>query len=783
MSMSGIRWPRVQRLRRPDSLQAAVPFAFAALGVLLVAYLLALLVAPAQAGSTLIGGWGVDAFELAASGLCLASCARRRSGRAVPLILGVALTSWSFGDLALTIESLGGATPAVPSVADGFYLVFFPLAYVALVLFVRGQGLRLTTPNWLDGAVAGLGAAALCAAFAFSAIQHSVGESALTVAVNLAYPVGDVLLLLVVVAGTAMLGGRNKAPWLLMAFGITANVLGDTSNLLQGAAGSSHLGSVLNAIAWPTSILLLSMAMWLPRGSTSPLAIARPPGFALPGLAAAVGLVILFLGTLGHVNHIATALSAATLLLVVVRTRLSVGNLRALSRDGQRLAVTDHLTGLGNRRHLFEVLGAFFADREEGHRLAFLFIDLDGFKQVNDSFGHPAGDEILKRVSTRLADSLRPSDLLARVGGDEFCALLIDAGAEEAEATARHVSDCLAEPFTIDAVSAKIGASIGAALAPTDATDGAALMWCADVAMYRAKRAATRFALYERDFDDAGNRLRLADELRSAIRGEQLVLHYQPQLKLRPREVVAVEALVRWEHPTLGMIAPLKFLPLAEEAGLMGALTRWVLENALAQCGSWRASGHRLRVSVNVSAGDLLGPGFIELVSDLLRKRGLPSDALLLEITETTVIEEFERCRDVVAGLRARGVEVSIDDFGAGFTSLAYLAGLAVSELKLDRRFITPLAGEHDARDVELVRATIELGHALRLRVVAEGVEDPSSLELLAELGCDLAQGYEIGRPTTPSRLRLAMPDSAAHSRLPPGGTTHSLRANATAVS
>jgi diguanylate cyclase (GGDEF)-like protein len=740
---------------------------YAALGVLLIGYLALLLLRPVGQVSTLLDGWGVDAFELFASGLCIACGLRRRTGRMVPLVLGTALACWALGDVALTIESLGGATPASPSIADAFYLAFFPLAYVALVLFIRGETRLLTTLDWLDGAVAGLGGAALCAAFVFRLLDHSVGQSGLAVAVNLAYPVGDVLLLLMVVGGSAILSGRRRLSWILVAAGITLNVLGDTSNLMQtthllGGTGGAHLATVIDGIAWPASILLMSMAMWFPRTRTNLASIAKPVGFVLPALAAATGLVILYLGTVGPVNQVATSLAAVTLLLVVVRTGLSVRSLRALTRERQRLAVTDHLTGLGNRRHLFDVLDEYFAAAaDEARQLAFLFIDLDGFKQINDSFGHPAGDEILGRVGARLTASLRDSDLLTRVGGDEFAVVMMDAGVEQAAETARRLTDALHRPFAIDAVNARIGASIGIALAPLDGADTASLMLCADVAMYRAKLGSSPFALYDHDFDSGDSRLQIADQLNAAIHSDQLTLHYQPQLDLHGSEIITVEALARWRHPVLGLIAPAKFLPLAEEAGLMGSLTRWALNRALAQCAAWRAAGHQVRVSVNITAGDLLDPGLLKLVSDQLDRHELASDALVLEITETTLIDDFEHSRQVLAQLRELGIDVSIDDFGAGFTSLAYLSALPVNELKLDRSFINPIHGPDGARQIELVRATILLGHALQLRVVAEGIENYETLELLRELGCDLAQGYFIGKPLPADQFSFRHPSNA----------------------
>jgi diguanylate cyclase (GGDEF)-like protein len=763
LALAGNRWSRRQ-VRRDLLFSLGIWPVYAVMGLLLAAYLVYVVVRRAGADSTLIDGWGVDLFELCASALCMLSATRRRPGRAVPLILGIGLMLWCFGDTTLTIESLGGATPPSPSVADAFYLGFFPLAYVALVVFVRGETRQLSSPNWLDGAVAGLGAGSVCAAFAFHTLERSSGLKGLALAVNVAYPVGDVLLLLLVVGGTAVMSGRRKVPWLLLAAGITFNVAGDTFNVLPSLIGHSDVGGIFNAVAWPISTFAMSMAMWLAPGRADPLALRKPPGFLLPGLAAGAGLTILFLGTIDHINLVATSLAAATLLLVVLRTGISVRSLRAQTRERQRLSVTDHLTGLPNRRRLFDALEAHFNDPPaQRSRLAFLFIDLDGFKQINDSFGHPAGDDVLRRVGARLSEPLRPGDLLARVGGDEFAVILIDSDAEQASTVAARLGAGLEAPFAIDAVSAHIGVSIGIALTPDHAGDGDALMWCADVAMYRAKLASAPFALYEQTIDNGGNRLRMADELSAAIDTDQLVLHYQPQLDLRTGEIEKVEALVRWLHPALGMIGPLKFLPLAEEAGMMQKLTRWVLIRALGQCASWRAGGRQLRVSVNVSATDLVDPAFPQIVSELLRAQGLPAQALMLEITETSIIEEFDRVKDVVDRLRQFGVEVSIDDFGAGFTSLAYLSSLAVGELKLDRRFITPLAESARSQDAELVRATIELGHALGLHVVAEGVEDTGTLELLTGLGCDIAQGYAIGRPAPANELVLSGPRRAPH--------------------
>jgi len=743
--------------------------AYGVMGTLLAGYVTFLVLRPVGQSSTLIDGWGVDVFEFAASALCVVGGRRRRPGSIVPILLGLGLGCWSLGDLILTVESLGGGSVPSPSMADLFYLAFFPLSYAGVVLIVRGEALRLNSPSWLDGAVSGLGAGAVCAAFAFDSIMHSAHASALAAAANLAYPVGDVFLLLLVVGGTAVMSGRRKAPWLLLAIGFTVNSLGDTSNLLHHTLGGSHLATVLDAVAWPTSSVLISVAMWLRPGPVNPLAARKPPGFLLPGLAAGAGLAILFLSTLASINRVATGLAIATLLLVVARTRLSVGHLHTQSNVSQRQSITDALTGLANRRRLFEVLDGYFAQPPDDRPpLAFLFIDLNGFKRINDSFGHPAGDEVLSRVSVRLEQSLRSVDLLARLGGDEFGAILIGAGADEATTAAAALSASLDEPFQFDAVSASIGSSIGIALASTTIAESHGLMICADVAMYRAKLQATPFALYDAALDGVGSKLRLADELSAAIDGDELLLHFQPQLDLRSGEIATVEALVRWRHPQRGLIQPLTFLPLAEEAGLMGRLTRLVLTQALAQCADWHAAGHRVRVSVNVSVGDLLDPDFPDAVAALLWQTRVGAESLMLEVTETSIIDEFERAKHAVQRFSDLGIRVSIDDFGAGFTSLAHLTDLPVAEMKLDRRFITPLANGRPSRHAELVRATIDLGHALGLDVVAEGVEDDDALNLLRNLGCDLAQGYGIARPSAAADVHFGGDDVPTGRTKPP---------------
>ena len=493
---------------------------YVALGAVLAVYFVSLLLRGPSQQVNLVDGWGVAAFEFVASSLCLwrAFVSRRRT---IPLLLGLGILSWSIGDAVLASESAGGATPAVPSLADLFYLGFYPIVYIALVLLTRKHLNRSGATTWLDGAVAGLGAAALCACFAFNTVLHSVGGDASAVATDLAYPIGDGLLLILAVGGTAIIPGRKKTQWLLIAGAIAMTAVGDTFNLFASSGATSHVGTIFNSVAWPCAILLISIAVWVHPLQKSPLAVGDTPGFLLPGLGAAAGLSILVVDTLHPVTPVAVGLATATLITVGIRLALSVRSLRLLTEKRHRQAITDELTGLGNRRQLFNLLDAFFADYADpdtiDRRLSLLYVDLDHFKEINDSFGHSAGDALLRQLGPRLISRLRATDVLVRVGGDELAVLIMDTDSDYAASVAERLIAELDLPFELDTLSVRVGASIGIASAPNDATDSAGLLRCADLAMYRAKVGPAPYETYRREVDDDGNRLRLVDELRDAI--------------------------------------------------------------------------------------------------------------------------------------------------------------------------------------------------------------------------------------------------------------------------
>ena len=433
--------------------------------------------------------------------------------------------------------------------------------------------------------------------------------------------------------------------------------------------------------------------------------------------------------------------------------------LRRQAHENDRLARYDQLTGLPNRtlfgERLSEALAVrtSFDDGQPEHGLAVLLLDVDSFKQINDTLGHGVGDEVLREVARRLRELLDADALLARLGNDEYAILQpLRGGLGDALQLAAAVQGAMERAVTLDDIALNVELSIGIAFSPHHASEAGALLQRADLALDRARARRGRIEVYSPDHDrPSGERLALLAEVRPALERGEFELFYQPQLELASGRVTSVEALLRWRHPTHGMVPPLQFISLIEQTALVGPVTARVLELALAQLAAWRAEGLRLGISVNLSARNLHDAELPRQIAQLLRDHAVPAAALTVEVTESAAIADPDAAIGVLRELRALGVGVSIDDFGSGHASIAYLARLPATELKIDRSFVSCMC--ESPRDEAIVRTTVDLARHLELRVVAEGIETTAVCERLAEMGCDCGQGYLIARPAPAEEL------------------------------
>jgi diguanylate cyclase (GGDEF)-like protein len=414
----------------------------------------------------------------------------------------------------------------------------------------------------------------------------------------------------------------------------------------------------------------------------------------------------------------------------------------------QHQALHDALTGLPNRELFRDRIDqAVNASRRTGDTAVVMIMDLDHFKEINDTLGHHMGDLLLQEVSRRLRLALRESDTVARLGGDEFGVLLprVD-NAGDAATVAQNLLVHLREPFVLEGMRLEIDASIGIALHPLHGDDNETLQQRADIAMYSAKQSGRGFAIFEPELDrHSPRRLSLAGEMRNAINEGQIQLYYQPKADLRTGRIMGVEALARWDHPEFGIVGPSEFVPIAEQTGLITPLTSWVLDSAISQVRSWKDAGLELSVAVNLSARSFLDTQLAVELPRLLAKYEVEAELLELEITESMLMTDPTRAEATLTRLSRIGLTLSVDDFGTGYSSLANLKRLPVDVIKIDKSFVMEMAV--DASDAAIVRSTIDLAHNLGLRVVAEGVESEDAWRHLEALGCDFAQGYYLSRP------------------------------------
>ena len=686
--------------------------------------------------------------------LCWLAVYRVRLRRTEVLLAAAGVTSWTVGcTYHIGLQTTAGPVP-FPSPADAGSVLFYSLMAAALVVTVHRQARGVASSVWWGTVVGSLGAAAVLAVVLGPLLAPArVGHHSLATLTLSAYPLCD-LLLVVAVAGVAALRDvRMAGRWGLLVAGLIAFAAADVIYSLKMSSGTYAYGTPSDS-GWGIGLAL--MALWVDgavreRPASETRSGSGAMSLAVSSGATLAGLWVLLLNNWVPVSPVALTLATVTLLAAAARSELAFRLLARLADQRRLTAATDELTGLPNRRALTAQGQARIAAHPE-RRQALVVLDLDKFKEVNDSLGHVTGDQVLVLLGVRLREQLRDEDLLARLGSDEFAVLLDDAGRDEAVDVAARLQAAMDEPFALQYIALHSSVSIGIALYPDDGPDLQALLSKADMAMHKAKTSLTKHHVYSRA-DDAADvaRLQTVEELRTALAAGQLVLHYQPKVDLARGDVRSVEALVRWDHPIRGLLYPDAFLALVEEFGLMPALTEVVLELALDQVMVWARQGRPMTVAVNLSASSLVDDNLPEHVADLLADRGVPSSSLQLEITEEFLMSDRDRARSILTRLRGSGIEISVDDYGTGYSSLSYLLDLPIDELKLDRSFVFQLAD--NARSAALVASTIALAHSLGLRMVAEGVETGIVFTELRRLGCDQAQGYFMSRPLPAGEL------------------------------
>jgi diguanylate cyclase (GGDEF)-like protein len=486
--------------------------------------------------------------------------------------------------------------------------------------------------------------------------------------------------------------------------------------------------------------------------SLAELLVAQPVNLAerqLGTVAIRISLENLWWRVLGYIAlTLAVAIGSLAISFVLVSRMRKV--VRHTEAHLDYLAHSDSVTGLPNR-HAFNARLAFALSKVDqfGGMVGLLFLDLDNFKAVNDTLGHQNGDRLLKLVAQRLVNILRTTDTICRIGGDEFAVILESAtSSRESESVAAKLLAALNEPFQVDNIDLHVTASLGLSIYPIDTTDLQALTRNADTAMYQAKNSGKNaFERFHPDMEQrAKKRVQLENSMRRAMERNELRVFFQPQISIATRRIVAVEALLRWEHPELGLIQPVEFIPIAEESGLIVPLGKWVLEAACQQAARWAAEGMReLHMAVNLSVRQMREETMVDDILSILRETGVSPEQLELEITETVLMENIDDNVRLLTRLKAAGVRIAVDDFGTGYSSMAYLKRFPIDQLKIDRAFITGLPG--DAEDRAITTAIIAMAHSLGVVVVAEGVETAAQLAFLDENGCDRVQGYFLGAP------------------------------------
>lgn len=660
------------------------------------------------------------------------------------LVLLAAIATWSLGSLSVNAARVSAKTE-FPAPGEWLFL----LSYLGMVGYlIRDVDRRQSRParGWLDIVIICGGTACLASLLLVTPIRLTSDQEGFALLLALIYPLADMILALVVL-GQALLQLRiDRRKSLMLGVSFVLLMFADSGFALQRSANTYDFGDFSYAL-WGGGFALLVAAACRPEKS---LIRSVPKAAGTPILVGA-GLVALAELTIRPDETLALfMLPPAVLTLTAVAARLALA-LRDANRANEAFALsqTDDLTMLPNRRAVRAWLAEGLANRTP---LALMLLDLDGFKEINDSLGHRAGDMVLKLVGVRMLEAVDPRARVARLGGDEFAVILEITDEIELMESAHGVLIELAKPIDIEGIEISASGSIGVTVALPGDTDSSDILRRADVAMYQAKDSGLGVALYDAQLDEfSRSRLELAEELRKGITDGQIEVWYQPQVDAATMQVAGLEALVRWRHPTQGVISPVSFLPAARRAGLMGQLSEVVASQAIRDLQVRWKTDVDLRVAINCAPPELLGPTFLPYLYAAIAEWGVPADRLVLEVTEDSFLADPQHTRDVLLELRSHGVQVAIDDYGTGFSSLTYLRNLPVQELKIDRSLCGNVAT--DERSWMIVASTVQLAHALGMRIVAEGVENAADLDSLAEMGIDMLQGYHLARPMPSSEI------------------------------
>jgi diguanylate cyclase len=711
--------------------------------------------------------------------LVIAAASKARRARAVWWLLAAGISSYAIGGVLWNCWLQYMPHPPTPSLADVFWMGMYPLVGAALVVATRNHSRDQDSRRVLiDAVVAASAAVALCAAFIVPPLIHAAQRNHGALVTDLMYPLGDMVIGVLAVALLSVRGWRLNRTWMLLIPVFPIWLVGDSTWALQISSNAST-GSSAVTLFYMTAFALLAAAAWQPRssyGAGVPADRDTAHSFvAVPALLGLIPPIILLYDHFSRISLSALILTWVALLASILRVAVAMRDAMVL-RDAQHAAHTDELTGLPNRRMFLTQLDQRLKLAESGPgSLTAVMLDLDNFKQLNDTLGHDAGDELLRLTGPRLVRAAGPDSLVARLGGDEF-AILLEPNClrGDAGAIAQRVLDSFNEPLQVHGLALRLTASAGIATYPNDADGPDTLLKCADIAMYEAKRSRHGWEYYAADRDvNTRERLEMTGELAEALEGEEIEVAFQAIADTDTRLIRGAEALVRWRRPDGTLRPPSEFLEAAELAGLSRQLTRRVVKLALDNVCEWRAGGHVMSVAVNTTVADLLDEAFPDEIELALKSRGLGGDALKIEVTESSIMANPTRVGEILERLRELGVRIALDDFGTGYSSLTHLRQLPVDRLKIDRSFVTPMCCQQT--DAAIVYATIELAHRLNLGVIAEGVEDEETWQALLELGCDGIQGYWLNKPLGPAAFRELLDAHLAESQsLPTPASTAS---------